>query len=136
MSVWEFMDYVSASGQNRILDWYEAQELEAQVAFDQTVYALRRIRDWHGRWQIKPLTKTHAGLWQVRFKIGRAENEIKYRPVGIVTRDARVSPTGQFVLLLGCQKKLGQYSPPAAFDEALELKRDFEAGRGDLYEHF
>ena len=136
MAIWEFMDYVSDDGKNRIADWYVEQELEVQVAFDQVVYDIRRIRDWSHRWQIKPLVREHAGLWQVRFRIGDGNEEVKYRPVGIVTRDARVFPTGQFVFVLGCQKRFGQYIPPTAFADALDLKRQLEAGRGTLHDHF
>lgn len=136
MMIWQFMDYVAEDGKNRIADWYSRQDEEVRVAFDQIVYAIRRMRDWSGRWQIKPLTEQHAGLWEVRFKIGEEDDEVKYRPVGVVVRDARVFPTGQFVFLSGCHKKLGQYSPPTAFDDALDLKRQFEAGRGILHDHF
>jgi hypothetical protein len=136
VAIWQFMDYVTEDGKCPIADWYEAQDQEAQVAFDQIVYGLRRIRDWSRRWQIKLLSKEHAGLWQVRFKLGEKDEETKYRPVGIVTKDARESPVGQFVFLLGCRKQLGQYSPPTAFDDALDLKRQFDAGRGRLNDHF
>jgi hypothetical protein len=136
VTIWQFMDYVTEDGKCPIADWYQAQGQEVQVAFDQIAYALRRIRDWGRRWQIKPLKKEHAGLWQVRFKIGEKDKEIKYRPVRIVTRDARLSAVGQFVFLLGCQKQLGQYSPPTAFADALDLKRQFDAGKGRLNDHF
>lgn len=75
------------------------------------------------------------GLGELRFavKTTRRGKPVlrRFRPVGIWKKADR-----EFTFLLGCEKALGAYDPPNAFDSALDLKAKLESGRGDTCEHY
>jgi hypothetical protein len=128
MANWRFLNYCTEEGRNLFREWYEEQDAAVQAEIDTIIIVLRATLDWKGRKDCLPLKKRHAGLWEVRFTV----NKIRYRPVGFFG-----PKSGEFTLLLGCSKKIrGAYTPPNAFDKALELLKSFrEAGKGRVCDH-
>jgi hypothetical protein len=125
MSHWVFLDYCSNDGRNFIQEWYGNLSTTAQADFDLVMYILRATKDWTKRKEYKALTEKHVGLSELRFKT----NKVQYRPVGVCKVESR-----EFVFLLGCEKSGRIYRPPNALDSALELKKMFEQGLGEVHE--
>lgn len=120
--------YTEKDDKNLIGEWYERQEENVQAEFDTVLNILAGTEDWNRRKkEFSPLKRKHTGLYEIRFKIGN----VRYRPVGIFSLNYR-----EFILLMGCEKTGGNYTPRNAFDLALDLKGMFEAGRGSIHEHF
>ena len=127
MKHWRFLDYHSESGTNLIQEWYARQD-EREADFDVILNVLSATQNWNGRKDCRPLKRSHAGLWEIRFTV----NKIRYRPVGFFGPGS-----GEFTLLLGCSKRIrGNYTPSNAFDLALELRRKLiEEGKGRINDH-
>lgn len=129
MALWRIRAYHLAGGFCPIREWYEAQNVEVRAEFDATLATLSATADWSDTWQFKELTKSHAGLGEIRFKLEGPPLR-RFRPVGlwppIIQRE--------FILLLGCEKALGVYIPSDAFTLALEYKRRLERGEGEVHD--
>lgn len=139
MIPWSFKDYWTEDGRNLIQEWYEDQGEEVQAAFDGTLLRLRTVDDWLDR-KVKEfdlLRKQHNGLGELRFCVwgnhpgtGKLFRR-RFRPAGIWRPKKR-----EFILLLGCEKRDGNYIPHGAFDLALQYKRLLvEQRRGAIHEH-
>jgi hypothetical protein len=131
MSYWHFMDYWSEAEKNLIDIWYVRQNEEVQAAIDVTLRFLAATEDWRHLKQFEVLKRKHEGLCEIR--IFTEEDSwpipVRYRIAGFPR------PGKEFVLLIGCKKRLGIYTPFSAFDLALGLKKKFEEGKGRLHEH-
>src|SRR5260370_26953269 len=141
MKYWRFMDYYTEDGINLISEWYFGQEATVRAAFDTTIDELsktRSVEQWESAEQGKRLKGRHAGLCEVKFKIGKR----KFRPVGFISIfpvEDELNNTfsaGEFVLILGCEKSGRIYIPNNAFDTALELQALYlEQSKGNIHEH-
>jgi hypothetical protein len=125
MNRWKFWDYYDKDGNNLIVQWYLAQEVAVQAAFDWTLYTLAATEDWTDPRidEFRVLTGRHFGLCEIRFDLVINRVKRRFRPAGIwrpVQRD--------FILLLGCEKSGRIYKPQNAFDVALGYKSRFEQG--------
>jgi hypothetical protein len=130
MALWRIMAYHLAGGSCPIQDWYAAQDIEVQAAFDAAFTTLNATADWSDTWQFKELTKAHAGLGEIRFKLDGPPIR-RFRPVGIWPP---IIPN-EFILLLGCEKNRSVYIPHDAFTLALEYKRRWEQGEGEIHDY-
>ena len=130
MALWRIMAYHLAGGFCPIQEWYAAQDVEVQAAFDVALTTLSATDDWSDTSQFKELTKSHTGLGEIRFKL-EGPPVRRFRPVGIwppiVDRE--------FILLLGCEKNRNIYIPPDAFTLALEYKRRWDRGEGEIHDY-
>jgi len=132
MAFWEFKDYVTADQRSPILEWYGTLDEDVQAAFDLLVKGMAETEDWDEvkprRRKYKELTRQHEGLCELFLKV----NERSFRPIGILRRETR-----EFIFLGGCEKVgQGATDPEEAFDSALRLKQQFDAGRGVTREYF
>lgn len=136
MSHWRFVEYVGADGKRPFSAWYCLQDKEVKAAFDFLVLQRRVMPDWTAapsrasQKQFAQLTREHAGLHELRFWVSndvRPSQPRRLRVAGIFRPSER-----EFVLLAGCEKRMGGeiYDPADAFDTALKLKAALEAGRG------
>jgi hypothetical protein len=137
MALWRFSDYVTTGGQNLIQAWCSAQDAAVRANFDATVLLLKGTADWTSEHvdEFDLLTGQHAGLGELRFHVevarrGMRAYKRRFRPVGIYLPDQH-----HFVFILGCEKSGRIYTPPRAFDIALQHKLAFEQGLGSLHEH-
>jgi hypothetical protein len=138
MEPWIFRQYVTDWGEWPFRDWYSAQTQRIRALFDFYKDELRYKDNW-----LNPEIKEfrlfdgpHMPLGEIRFRAddednhGRTVTKRRIRPIGFlrpVNRD--------FVLCVGCEEtRNGKYIPAGAPDRALRLYRDFEAGKGQLYE--
>jgi hypothetical protein len=139
MALWKFFHYITEDDHDLIQEWYAIQDPKVQAQFDATVLLLGGISDWEDvdvTDHFKPLVDKHRGLGEIRFYIDERELGAKkdrrrrFRPVGVwPTRN-----TGEFVIILGCEKKRMTYIPPGAFDTALKHKGRLEEGKGTIRE--
>ncbi|MCZ6548560.1 MAG: hypothetical protein O6837_10660 [Deltaproteobacteria bacterium] len=119
------MDYRTEDG-NLIEEWYLSQNEIVQAEFDTILNILAGTENWGRLKQVMALSRKHRGLHEIRFRVG----DVRYRPVGFFSLNYR-----EFILLMGCEKRAGIYSPSKAFDLALVLKCKFVAGKGSIHEH-
>jgi len=130
MAQWRIMAYHLEGGFCPIQDWYAAQDVEVQAAFDAALTTLSATADWSDTWQFKELTRVHVGLGEIRFKLEGPPIR-RFRPVGIwppiVERE--------FILLVGCEKNRNVYIPHNALTLALEYKRRWEEREGAVHEY-
>ncbi|HEY0704254.1 MAG TPA: type II toxin-antitoxin system RelE/ParE family toxin [Candidatus Acidoferrales bacterium] len=130
MAYWRFVEYVTEEEPRRcpIIEWYGTLDPEVQAEFDIQVKALSEIDNWDdARPKYKELDRQHAGLCELRLKVGKRH----FRPIGVLLREERT-----FVFLGGCEKKgRGTTDPEQAFEIAMNLKRQLEAGKGALREY-
>ena len=101
-----------------------------RLRLDVALTTLSATDDWSDTRQFKELTKSHTGLGEIRFKLEGPPIR-RFRPVGIwppiVERE--------FILLLGCEKNRNIYVPPDAFTLALEYKRRWDRGEGEIHDY-
>jgi hypothetical protein len=132
MPFWEFKDYVTEYQKSPYLEWYGTLDEDVQAAFDLFLKTMAETEDWDEvklkRRKYKELTRQHQGLCELILKVGSRS----FRPLGILRRETR-----EFIFLGGCEK-LGQdqTDPKGAFDSALYVKEQFDAGRGVTREYF
>ena len=131
MALWRILVYRLEDGTCPIRDWYDQQDDEVQALFDASMTILSATADWTDTWRFKVLTKNHAGLGEVRFKLEGPPIR-RFRPAGIWPP----SDEREFVLLVGCEKWRHVYNPEDAFIKALEYKEKLEAGEGYTDEYF
>lgn len=132
MSPWQVLEYVSEDGRNQFREWFDGCLKENERAtLDATLDILKASADWlkPRRKTFEPLTKKQKGLHEIRF-FPYESDFIKFRAVGIYRPNER-----QFILLGGCTKRLGLYSPRGAFETAKQNHEAFEAGIGTICEH-
>lgn len=131
MPLWNIKAYHLAGGTCPIQDWYRVQDIEVKAEFDAAIGVLSATENWMDEPNLfKELTRTHAGLGEIRFML-RKPTIRRFRPVGIwppITEN-------EFILLLGCEKRMGIYIPPDAFTQALIHRREFEMGRGEIHDY-
>jgi hypothetical protein len=130
MALWQIRAYYLAGGSCPIKDWYALQEVEVRAEFDAALATLSATADWSDTWQFKELTKNHAGLGEIRFKLEGPPLR-RFRPVGIWPPIIQ----GEFILLTGCEKNRNIYIPSNAFTLALEYKRRWEQGEGEVHDY-
>ena len=136
MELWTFRDYRTDDSppKNLIQEWYGRQDISVQVEFDATVKILAKTEEWRKAKEFKVLNRQHAGLGELRFCVRDRKHgkEIKrrFRPVGIWNEHLR-----DFTFLIGCEKSREIYTPPDAFNLALEYKSRLEQGKGSTREH-
>ncbi len=138
MEPWTFRQYVSDWGEWPFRDWYNEQETRVRVLFDFYKDLLRNRENW-----LMPEIKEfrlfdgpHAPLGEIRY---RADDEDRH---GRMVKRRRIRPIGflretehDFILFVGCEEiRNGQYIPSDAPDKALRLFREFQLGKGTLYE--
>jgi len=131
MPFWRFTQYVTDQPRCPIIEWYGTLEADAQAAFDILCKVLSETEDWDevkpNRRKYKELFKEHKGLSELLFNLGRRQ----FRPIGLLLRDRH-----EFLFLCGCIKTgRGTTDPPNAFSDALQLKIQYEAGRGYTRDH-
>lgn len=132
MSAWQIKAFYLPGGTCPIRDWYRAQDVPVQAAFDATLTILKAIVDWTDTKAFKVLRRNHAGLGEIRFKLERPGQVRRFRPVGIWPP----IDNGEFVLLLGCEKEQrGVLIPPDAFTLALDYRRRWERGEGEVHDY-
>ena len=130
MPLWNIKAYHLPGGTCPIQDWYRVQDVEVKAEFDATLRVLSATEDWTDTKMFQALTRSHAGLGEIRFMIDKPIVR-RFRPVGIwppITGN-------EFILLLGCEKRMGVYIPPNAFTQALIHKQRWEAGRGEIHDY-
>lgn len=111
----------------------------AQAQFDATLMILQATPNWEAAdvEEFKVLTGKHKGLGEIRFHINVSDHgsrrpyRRRFRPVGIWPPIVE----GEFIILVGCEKRRATYTPHAAFDIALMRKVEFEKGKGSTSEH-
>lgn len=131
MSLWTFKAYYLVGDTCPIRDWYAAQEIEVQAAYDAALTTLGATEDWEDTKQFGVLRREHAGLGEIRFALD-GKPKRRFRPVGIWPPIVEK----EFILLVGCEKApRGVYIPEEAFTTALRYKRDLELGIGELHEY-
>ena len=111
-------------------DWYRVQDIEVKAEFDVVLGILRATEDWTDTKLFKALNRRHAGLGEVRLTLEKPTVR-RFRPVGIwppITEN-------EFILLLGCEKRMGIYIPPDAFTKALIHKQELEKGIGEIRDY-
>jgi hypothetical protein len=126
MAYWRFTEYLTEEPRCPIIEWYGLLDADVQAALDLLVKILSETEDWDeassNRRKYKELSRHHVGLCELRFKVGRR----RFRPLGIIDKENRT-----FMFLCGCEKfGRGATDPEGAFEIALRLKEQFEAGRG------
>jgi transcriptional regulator with XRE-family HTH domain len=132
MALWSFLDYRTGDEvpRNLIQTWYGQQTVDVQAEFDATVATLAATEDWRKAKEFKLLKRKHLGLAELRFSVKSKKHGKglirKFRPVGIWREEER-----EFVFLLGCEKARGAYTPPDAFDRALDYLTKLGRGEGD-----
>lgn len=137
MALWRFLDYCTDEHppRNLIQIWYGRQSVDVQAEFDTTVAILAGTEDWKKAKEFGELKRSHIGLGELRFfvKTEKQGKRIKrqFRPVGIWSEERR-----EFTFLVGCEKARGIYTPPNAFDLALQHKALLESGKGSTREHY
>jgi len=132
MALWRIKAYHRADDSCPVQDWYATQDETVQALFDATLATLTATVDWTDTKAFKVLTKKHAGLGEIRFKIEEKGQPVRrFRPVGIWPPVA----DREFILLVGCEKTNQVYIPPNAFALALELKGQREAGIGAVHDY-
>jgi hypothetical protein len=136
MKYWRFMDYWTGDNPSRnlIREWYLAEDVKVQAEFENVINFLEGQKNWDGLHEIQPLEKGHLGLWEIRFTITETKKRLgrpfwRYRPVGFQ------HGSRQFVFLRGCKKWMASYKPAECFDLALDLKKQFDQGRGTIRDH-
>lgn len=129
MAYWRFTEYVTDEPRRcPIIERYGTLEPTVQAEFDILVKVLSETNDWdHVKPKYKDLNREHAGLCELRLKVGRRH----FRPIGILLRDERT-----FIFLGGCEKLgRGATQPAGAFDRAARLKEHLETGRGAIRDY-
>ncbi len=127
ISMWRFLDYCSAAGNNLIEEWYQkVLDATAQAEFDVVLKMLSVTDDWRGLSEFESLGR--EGLCTIRFKAGKS-GKIQYRPVGFFGPGERT-----FSIYVGCSKKGNIYTPPDAFDLALKRRGKVERKEAFLRE--
>lgn len=133
--MWQIKAYYLQGGSCPIRDWYGAQDVPVKAGFDATLTTLRATADWTDRKIFGVLKREHTGLGEIRFKIespGQPRKVRRFRPVGIWPPVVE----GEFVLLLGCEKERnGVLIPDDAFTLALDYKRRWERGEGEVHDY-
>ena len=131
------MHYRTEEGKTLIVDWYREQDPTLQAVFDTALNDLASTEDWSELEWFKALTGRHTGLHEIKIDIsgeqvivGKKPPVVHYRPVGFLREAQR-----EFVLILGCTKSGRSSIPPNAFELALELKAEFEQGKGAIHAH-
>jgi hypothetical protein len=132
MSAWLIKAYWLQGGTCPMRDWYRLQDVPVQAEFDVTLTTLAATLDWSDTNSFGELKRDHAGLGEIRFRLGAKPNVRRFRPVGIwpplVERE--------FILLLGCEKQRnGVLIPDDAFTLALDYKRRLERGEGEIHDY-
>jgi hypothetical protein len=118
------MDYCSAADNNLIEKWYCNLPEEAQAEFDVTLKALSITEDWREL----PGMFEHLGrdrLCTIKFKAGN----VQYRPAGSFGPGDK-----RFSIYVGCRKKGKVFTPPDAFDLAIERRAKVQRGEASLRE--
>jgi hypothetical protein len=134
MRQWRFMDYHTEDAGNLITPWYASVNDKVRAAFDGVLDTLANTKDWDDPdlYEFKNfVTGEFVGLAELRFSI-KEKHTVKrrFRPLGIWRPQDR-----EFILILVCEKSGRMKIPPNAFELAMEYKRQFDQGRGMLYEH-
>jgi hypothetical protein len=131
MSVWQIKAYHLQGGTCPIRNWYRNQDVRVQAEFDATLAILEATVDWSDTKAFKALKRNHVGLGEIRFMLERPEVR-RFRPVGIWPPIVEQ----EFILLLGCEKgQHGVLIPPNAFTVALDYKRRWEQGEGEVHDY-
>jgi hypothetical protein len=131
MPYWEFKDYVTEDHLSPLVIWYGSLDPNVKAAFDLLLKNLAETEDWDeaksSRKKYKELKVQHAGLCELRFKVGPRS----FRPLGVLQRELR------FFVLLGGAEKIGQdlTVPEGAFDEAFRLMGHLAEGRGAIRDY-
>lgn len=133
--MWQIKAYYLEGGACPIRDWYRVQDVPVQAGFDAALTTLSATADWTDRKIFGILKREHKGLGEIRFKIEKAgplKTVRRFRPVGIWPPVVE----GEFILLLGCEKgRNGVLIPDDAFTLALDYKRRWERGEGEVYDY-
>jgi hypothetical protein len=131
MSVWQIKAYHLQGGACPIQNWYRNQDVRVQAEFDATLATLKATVDWTDTNAFKALKRDHTGLGEIRFRLEKPE-ERRFRPVGIWPPIVE----WEFILLVGCEKEHnGLLAPPNAFTLALEYKRRWQQGEGEVHDY-
>ncbi len=131
MAAWQIKAYYLRGGTCPIRDWYRAQDVAVQAGFDATLDILKATVDWTDSKAFKVLKRGQAGLGEIRFRLGEPELR-RFRPVGMWPP----INNREFILLVGCEKKSnGVLIPDDAFELALEYKRRWERGEGEVHDY-
>ena len=132
MSAWRLKAYWLPGGTCPIRDWYRTQDVSVQAEFDATLATLEATVDWSDSKSFKGLKRDHAGLGEIRFLLEVKPSVRRFRPVGIWPPIVE----GEFILLLGCEKQRnGVLIPEDAFTLALNYKRQWEQGEGEIHDY-
>jgi hypothetical protein len=115
-----------------VRDWYKAQDVQVRAEFDATLTTLEATVDWRDTKSFKELKRAHAGLGEIRFRLGDKHAVRRFRPIGIWPPIVE----SEFILLLGCEKQRnGVLIPEDAFTLALNYKRQWEQGEGEIHDY-
>jgi hypothetical protein len=126
MAYWRFMDYHSGS-RNLFDEWYKSQEIKVQAVCSWTIDEIARTKDLDRCDFFKPLTRTHIGLCEIKFRANDCTGRRQFRSLGFWNYDRR-----EFILVSGGRKPI----PESVFDDVLNIEEQFfRYGTGSLYEH-
>lgn len=111
MALWNFRSFVSATGEEAISDWYEAQSAKVQAKFDARLRVLRDMtpQEWKDPYT-KPLSGDCAGLLEIRF----LADKVQHRPLGFFGPSRM-----EFTIVLLAIEKNDRLIPPDACKTAL-----------------
>ncbi len=142
MTPWRILEFVTGGDAGiPFQKWYDSLDIEAQAALDDTILSLTTTDDWteRGGREFRQFTEEEVGLSEIRFWVFGEFKPTKFRRSRRRLRAFGIYLPGQrqFVLLGGCEKKLGGYVyiPSNALSRAMEYKRNFEEGRGATRDH-
>jgi hypothetical protein len=131
MSLWTFLDYLGASGENMIVAWLQEihsaktrTKVSARMDAKIEHVSVLEQRDWP-RYLFTELAG-FPGILEMRFTY----NNVQYRPLGFFGPDRY-----EFTFLIGAIEKNSRFIPPNAPDTALARKDIVESDKGRTSEH-
>lgn len=134
MAKWKIKAYHLPGDTCPIQDWYRKQDVRVRAEFDAVLTTLQGTDDWlDTRYEFQPMEREHVGLGEIRFSLDVNTPFVRrFRPVGIWPP---LIPQ-EFILLMGCEKKSnGILIPADAFTLALAYKRQWDEGKGEIYDY-
>ena len=98
MTIWTFMDFVKANGENAIQEWMHALPPGARAAIDVRLYHMRAMKVWPSKF-----IKKYKGVKGKVFELRITHKGVQYRPLGCYGPGSR-----KFTLLAGAIEKGGK----------------------------
>lgn len=118
--MWNFYEYQSSAGKRPVSEWYGELSAKNRARADRFLGIACKLDRLE-----PPHFKKFLTLWEARW---RGENRVPHRIFCYV-------PFGQQVTLLcGCIHKDARYKPTAAYDTAVQRRKEIENGEASTHE--